>query len=760
MKPKVRFGILGAFVALVGALGFAGSGNLATPVDAQVPAGLTVAKTCAATTINIGANTTCTVTITATAATSFNEPLVLTITNGATSGTGADPQYGRVRLLNGTSGATGFDVDDVAINNPANGLNQTITVNCSGVNPLACDFAVGQTITITEAIQGAVGGPTTESLTFGGGTPVALSPTVTVQSATVTATATCNPATVTAGAAPAAAGVSNCVIDFNDNDIFPTVVASGNVTVTVIGPAGVVLTNNGTTTGSFACGNTQNSPQSCDSINVGLSSNTPGVSGNVTLLVNYVSDVPAVDFSNVFTLNNVLAVSAVGPTAAFVQPAGLRITCPSTTDAFAPQGVPVALPTPGQLGAVNVIALGVLPSTLVCTVVPVDAAGNVLAAVAPATIEVTSTSGTLIDSAGRLTTNLRIGCDNNGVTTVVVGAGINPNTCTGVTFGVLGQGVGIVEIRARYEPSSVPAAAGIQERETLANVGFVAPVIVPSLLLSPNPVVVGATGTATVRFNRSANCSAAFAAGSINGGQVCIDPTTGQPIIFNFGSALNGNVILTIANNAAAVWVDAVTPSTPSALTSTGFTATAAQVVRRCGFFPTTGIVAGLNQIPSTIGGLSNFFGGCDTVSATYRGVLPGVTNITATFIPDLPGAFGNATGVTAATAGLLGLFNSSSFATSQRVLEVVSAPLSGVVQLVRGCNNVSPTVTEAASAYAARVAPAGALVAIWEHQPATNTFRGFSPQAGAPNDLAGVTRLRPVFVCVNAAATLDQPPA
>jgi hypothetical protein len=83
-----------------------------------------------------------------------------------------------------------------------------------------------------------------------------------------------------------------------------------------------------------------------------------------------------------------------------------------------------------------------------------------------------------------------------------------------------------------------------------------------------------------------------------------------------------------------------------------------------------------------------------------------------------------------------------------------------GDVQLARGCNNVSPTVSEAASAYAARVNPSGALVAIWEHQAATNTFRGWSPAAGAPNDLAAVTRLRPVFVCVSGPATLAQPPA
>jgi hypothetical protein len=105
------------------------------------------------------------------------------------------------------------------------------------------------------------------------------------------------------------------------------------------------------------------------------------------------------------------------------------------------------------------------------------------------------------------------------------------------------------------------------------------------------------------------------------------------------------------------------------------------------------------------------------------------------------------------------GFGQATSFA-STRALEVIGAAPVGDVQLARGCNNVSPTVSEAASAYAARVNPAGALVALWEHQAATNTFRGWSPAAGAPNDLAAVTRLRPVFVCTSGAATLAQPPA
>jgi len=97
--------------------------------------------------------------------------------------------------------------------------------------------------------------------------------------------------------------------------------------------------------------------------------------------------------------------------------------------------------------------------------------------------------------------------------------------------------------------------------------------------------------------------------------------------------------------------------------------------------------------------------------------------------------------------------------------LQVAGAVDTGAVQLVRGCNNVSPTVTEGAASYAARVTPAGAVNSIFEYQTATNTFRG-APGPSAPAsaqavaDLQTVTRLRPVFICLNAAATLNQPPA
>lgn len=415
-------------------------------------------------------------------------------------------------------------------------------------------------------------------------------------------------------------------------------------------------------------------------------------------------------------------------------PTALTLVCDS------PAGIPNA-PAPGQIGTFA-LAVGILPQALVCQVRPTPNPS------APGTIEVSSVNGTLIDAAGNLRTNLRIACGNFASTVP---------SCTGVAFAVTGLSVGFVEVRARYEPA--PISAGAAEIEVAGTVAFIAPLVTVNLLLNPNPIVVGATGTATARFNRGV-----LLCGT---GLFCVDPTTGLPILVNNGSVLNGSTIFTIDNSLVASWVGAAGTNPGSLPATAGFTVTANQIVTRCGFFPTTGVPAA--GFPGTGAALGSYFGGCESNSATYRGNNPGVANISATFVPDLPGAYGAggafSTILPTATlnqnyTALLGLFGIGQNPTAVRALEVTGAVPSGAVALARGCNNVSPTVTEAAAAYGARVAPQSALVAIWEHQAATNTFRGFSPQPGAPNDLAGVTRLRPVFVCVNAAANLDQPAA
>lgn len=87
-----------------------------------------------------------------------------------------------------------------------------------------------------------------------------------------------------------------------------------------------------------------------------------------------------------------------------------------------------------------------------------------------------------------------------------------------------------------------------------------------------------------------------------------------------------------------------------------------------------------------------------------------------------------------------------------------ISPPPLEELQLQRGPNNIAPTLTEPVADYAKRVTPNAALVAIWEYVPETGRWKGYSPVPGAPNDLDQVTRLRPVFVVVNAAATISQP--
>jgi hypothetical protein len=82
-------------------------------------------------------------------------------------------------------------------------------------------------------------------------------------------------------------------------------------------------------------------------------------------------------------------------------------------------------------------------------------------------------------------------------------------------------------------------------------------------------------------------------------------------------------------------------------------------------------------------------------------------------------------------------------------------------VALVEGCNPIAATWPDgtAIATVAGAVAPADALSAIWKFDPATGTWKGYSPSApAAVNDLASVDRLDAIFVCVSAAATISRP--
>jgi hypothetical protein len=404
-----------------------------------------------------------------------------------------------------------------------------------------------------------------------------------------------------------------------------------------------------------------------------------------------------------------------------------------------------------------VVAVGVVPSSVICQVNLVAPGGSVSSpgAVTPGVVEISSVNGVLVSSSGTLTTNLRVPCGSP--TTACVGP---------IPFAVAAGGVGFVQVSARYEP--LAGFSGISETETTVSIAFVAPSVLLTLSLNPNPVAVGQTGTATVTFLVQVTCATGTAAVGV--GPACVDVATGTIITaVPSSSVLSGTVVFSIDNASIARWTgepvagDVITTPPPAGAppSVTGFTASANQVAVRCGFFPTTPLpsattIGAFFPVPS----LSAFFGGCTSVRAQYRGVAPGAVTVNAQFIPDLPGAFASVTGAVPPQVQALFGFVGATNITVTRTLEVTGVTPTGGVDLARGCNNVSPTVTEAAADYAKRVSPAGALVAIWEHQAATNTFRGWSPQAGAPSDLAQVTRLRPVFICVSGPAKLDQPAA
>lgn len=507
-----------------------------------------------------------------------------------------------------------------------------------------------------------------------------------------------------------------------------------------------------------------------------------GLTNTVTIGLSaaYTSDIAAANSNSTLGQTNAFNVQLTQAVAAAVGPTSLALACAGFDQLGATVG-PANPVRPGPVGPGQVpgfttgtpLAIGILPGAVNCTVSTL--VNGVLAPVWPGVIEVQSISGTILTLSGTLTTTVAIQCGDQNVL-FTPGVAINPNNCTGVRFSVLGQGVGNVEVRARYRPIPVGApAAPIAEVEVSGFVQFQAPTIGVRLALDPDPVAVGATGTATATLTQVyiPNCAL-----TIGGASTCIDPATGLPILSSalLGSALNGIVVFTMQDTSIAAFTDQ-TQANAGVTLNTGVTNTANQVIKACGAFSggaSSSGTAGTFGYTNPTGALTPYFGGCNTATATYRGLVAGQTNIAATFIPFLPGAQGLLSvpfGFTSSTAFGVQLQSNNFFAPSTspatvfRTLQVAGAApaTTQTINLVRGCNNVTPTVTESASAYAARVTATNAVIAVWEHQAANNTFRG-APGAAAPAsaqavaDLASVTRLQPVFVCVNAAATLTQP--
>lgn len=713
---KIRlFTALVALVALAGAIGYG------TRAAEAAVSGAT--KTCTRT----GPTTaSCTLTITGSLAAAGAD----TITVGLTSSP-AGAVYAAAPIVTAYGGTCNVSPAPAVANVLATSFQVTVTCAAAGTYSVT----LAETVTIT-----------------GAATSLQQTAVVGASSAAATATVDALPLTATKTCTATGPNTANCTL---------TVSLAGQVTgvtayaVSLTAPTGATLTLTGaglmpSTCGTFSVsGNvvTVNATAPCSSLTI--SETVSGLTANTT---NTVTQTVTLSGANTGTVTASTTVTTpAAPT--------FTITCASTSGAPAITAfntfLPATPPTP------SIVAVGVVPATVACAV-------N-LTSLDPGVVEISSVNGLLVSSSGTLTTNLRIPCGTSGVA----------GSCTGsIGFAVASGGVGFVTVQARYEPAPTSTST---ERETSAVIAFVAPPVIMSLSLNPSPVAVNATGTATATFFVAVSCGGGAAPATptttilIPAG-ACVDVTTGAVITaVPSSSVLNGTVLFSIDNTAIARWTGAPVSGSPitappaAAPSATGFTTSPNQVAVRCGFFSTgTGTTNAFGNSVAGVflpfpGSLSQFFGGCTSVQAQYIGVAPGAATVSAQFIPDLPGALANVpfltTSSTAPVNPLFGFIGAGNIV-STRTLEVTGAAPSGKVDLTRGCNNVSPTVTEAAADYAKRISPSGALVAIWEHQAATNTFRGWSPQAGAPNDLAQVTRLRPIFICVSGSATLDQPAA
>lgn len=720
MKVSKKLVLLGLFAVLAAAFAVTRSSDVA---EAQAPAATKSCTVTIAPTATVAGRATCTLTITA------NFPTGSTVTITAPGGAG----YLSATVSGGTPAVTANLIGGP----PA----VSFTLDC-GPAGTTCGASSGSPVVVVEVINlpaatvlpaaasqdftNAVSGVTT--------TPFAVGALLVPTPAPATATKTCT-----------ATGPSTASCTLTLNFTSPPIVGISTVTVTLTG-------------GTLTITGASLTPSTC-----GIAS----VSGNVVTMNVTAPTCTALSISETVSGLPIGATTTISQTATFgglssgtvtasttvtTTALGLSVTCTSTPGAppltaftaLVNAFVPAAPTTP-------LAAVGVVPATVFCNVNLRD--------LDPGVVEISSVNGLLVSSSGTLTTNLRIPC---GTLTP-----FTPGSCTGtISFSVASGGVGLVQILARYEPAPLSTTT---ERETSAIIAFVAPSVLLTLSLNPNPVAVGQTGTAQVTFLVQVTCATGTAAVGV--GPACVDVATGTIITaVPSSSVLSGTVVFSIDNAAIARWTgqpvagDVVTTPPPAGAppSVTGFTASPNQVAVRCGFFPTTPLpstttIGAFFPFPS----LASFFGGCTSVRAQYLGVAPGAATVNAQFIPDLPGAFANVqgTGVAPQLQALFGFVGATNI-TQTRTLEVVGVTPTGGVDLARGCNNVSPTVTEAAADYAKRVSPAGALVAIWEHQAATNTFRGWSPAAGAPSDLAQVTRLRPIFICVSGPARLDQPAA
>jgi len=733
-----KFGWLAALVAVAAVLGAVAY----SPQSAEAITGVT--KTCTTPT------TSCQLQFTTSALTGPGGQFLITLSPGTVQ---FDPTNPPTLISTGTCTGT-MQVGNVT------GASYTITRVDGGAAALC---PVGATFVVAEPVLVSGNGVVTQTVAkpvagTGGAVEAAVVSNVvavTAPAAFVTTISVAPPCPLTITLTPEEIDDFVCFLEIDDNSMTPDLVSSGivNVTVGITTPGGVLVGFNLTSgaisgvvsgsTGNVRCG-AVNTDNTCDGVLVAVQVEGAGAgvalpnTATVSVTANYVPDNPSLNTPANLASTTLATVITQATAAGFRAGTTFIIRCPTTLNPGLSTTFPLVVP--GPIGGATPIAIGILPGTLICEALFVDADGDP-EIVAPGTIEISSLNGTLVNLNGGLSTNLRIPCDaasnvsQEGPSPNV----IDPNTCAGVRFGVLGVGVGFTELRARYEPSTAAAAAGILEREASATVAFIAPPAVLNLLLNPNPVGVGANGTATARFNRTA----------IFAETLLINPQTGAPLTISLGTPLNGTVTFTSSAPNIAAFTGGITTGetvVTGTVTTPVTVATAATITVRCG--SVSAAVAGAPFV--------NFFGGCVEVSAQYRGLVQGSTNITATFIADLPGSFGAVGPLAGNVTALVDQFGSVAVNQRTQTLEVVGV-VASTQRLVPGCNNVVAPVSETVAQVAARVDPAAAAISIWKQVPGTTQFQGAAIGGNVPasvSNLTSVNALDAIFICVNAAAT------
>lgn len=284
-------------------------------------------------------------------------------------------------------------------------------------------------------------------------------------------------------------------------------------------------------------------------------------------------------------------------------PATLALTCahsPGVAWLLAQDEVP-ALPD-AVTRAVGAVAL--LPEVVSCRARLLGTTGGEVEAPA-GTMRLSAPAGGLLDAGGRIVTLLPVPCGGVDLAT------LRPSACTGVEFGLAGTRVGVVEVRARYEPGIGAGAAGAGALEGTVQVAFVAPAVSVRLSASREPLTPGTSGRARATLS---------VLGRLCRLAACVDPATGAPLRPRPGSALSGTVLFFSDAPAVVRWSGA----------------DGAQTSVRCG---------GTLEAGTTGAALAEYFRGCVSVSAPFRAGVAGEAGLSVVFVPDLPGASVDALG-------------------------------------------------------------------------------------------------------------------